>query len=258
MSFEGALAALETEIAAAQKRADALVKAIRRLKSAARSGSVRDIEKGLAQLPALAEEVGTSAQALTAAWAFDVGAWLSDGYLAELKEAAAEAGVNLFDRDGRIYAFPLIVRLQPGDAAVKVAGKTVRAIRPKVLVGQLASIQRRPQRVNEERFLNLLYRAYRRLAGSDWRRVERGPGPAVSLFEMHELLTLLPGVDYPVEEFGRDLLLLARRPDVRTRDGAAYDLPRSTLSRGSMKKVTVYDEDGNQRDYIAICFIRGP
>jgi hypothetical protein len=67
---------------------------------------------------------------------------------------------------------------------------------------------------------------------------------------------LLPGTDYPIEEFGRDLLLLDRRPDLRTRDGCCFEFPASTLSRGRMKRVSVYDERGGERVYIGIRFVK--
>src|SRR6516162_6831195 len=114
--------------------------------------------------------------------------------------------------------------------------------------------QKRPQRFRETQFLELLYRAWRRLAGANWHGT--GSGPVVGLADIHEILTLLPGTDYPIEEFGRDLLLLDRRPDLRTRDGCRFEFPASTLSRGRMKRVSVYDERGGERTYIGIRFVK--
>ena len=92
----------------------------------------------------------------------------------------------------------------------------------------------------------------------------RGPGsaervfePAVELAEIHEMLTLLPGRDYPIEEFARDSLLLDRRPDLRTRDGYRFQLPASTLSKGRMRRLVVDDERGVEHTYVAIRFVQG-
>ena len=52
----------------------------------------------------------------------------------------------------------------------------------------------------------------------------------VGLVDIHEILTLLPGTDYPLEEFARDLHF-DRRPDLRTRDGCRFEFPASTLSQ---------------------------
>jgi hypothetical protein len=78
----------------------------------------------------------------------------------------------------------------------------------------------------------------------------------IGLADIHEILTLLPGTDYPIEEFGRDLLLIDRRPEMRTRDGCRFEFPASTLSRGRMKRVSVYDERGEERIYIGIRFVK--
>jgi hypothetical protein len=69
------------------------------------------------------------------------------------------------------------------------------------------------------------------------------------------MLTLLPGADYPVEEFARDLLLLDRRPDLRTPDGCRFELPASTLSKGGTKRLVAYDEQGRERTYIGLRFV---
>src|SRR3546814_3281655 len=78
--------------------------------------------------------------------------------------------------------------------------------------------QKRPQRFREQQFLELLYKAYRPLAGAEWRKLERGPGPVIPVVDIHEVLTLLPGADYPIAEFGRDLLLLDRQPALRSEE----------------------------------------
>ena len=80
--------------------------------------------------------------------------------------------------------------------------------------------------------------------------------PVVGLADIHEILTLLPGTDYPLEEFARDLLLLDRRPDLRTRDSCRFEFPASTLSRGPMKRIVAYDERGGERAYLGIRFVK--
>jgi hypothetical protein len=253
--IEAALAALEENVADAQKHSDALSGALKKLRKAVATGHVGDVEKGLQAISERGRQAEAAAQALSGAWDFDTRAHLAENYAAELREEAASQGVQLFERDGRLYAFPLILRIDARDAAVRVGKKAVRTLRPKHLVKLLAAAQKRPQRVREERFLALIYEVYRQIAGADWRDAERGP--AISLARIHDLLTLLPGADYPLEEFGRDLLLLDRQPDLRTKDGAAFEFPGSTLSKGGMKWITIYDEAGSERTYIAIRFVKG-
>jgi hypothetical protein len=118
----------------------------------------------------------------------------------------------------------------------------------------LGAAQKRPQRFSERQFLQLLYRTWRRLVGSGWRGT--GVGPAVALADIHETLTLLPGADYPSEEFSRDLLLLDRRPDLRTRDGCRAELPASTSSKESTKRLVVFDERGGEHTYVGLRFVK--
>jgi len=78
----------------------------------------------------------------------------------------------------------------------------------------------------------------------------------VALNEIHDTLTLLPGTDYPQEEFARDLLLLDRQPDLRTRSGERFEFPRGTTTKG-VKPLIVYDEKGAERVYYGIRFVPG-
>ena len=255
--IEAALAGLAAKIADAQKVSDALSRSLKKLRQATETGHVADLEKGLQTIAERGQEAEAAARSLAGAWDFDARSHLQSAYVEELRREAAGQGLSLFEKDGRLYAFPLILRLEPREAAIRVGKKLERRIRPKTLVKLLAAVQKRPLRFREDRFLALLYEVYGQVAGESWRKAEGGRGPAISLAQIHHLMTLLPGADYPIEEFGRDLILLDRQPDLRTRDGSAFDFAGSTLSKGAMKRVTVYDEDGKERSYIAIRFLKG-
>jgi hypothetical protein len=253
--FEASLAALEARLEEVQKRGKAVMSAIGRARNAAKLGRASEIAKDLDDIAKRLGEVDLAATSLADAWQFDTEAYLADRrFLDDLKAAAARTGLDLFEHDGRIYCFPLLLRPDPRAGAVKVGSRLERRIRPSELVRLLAVLQKRPQRFREERFLALLYRAWQRLAGASWGG--SGDGPPVSLADIHDILTLLPGTDYPVEEFARDLLLLDRRPDLRTRDDCRFELPASSLSKGSMKRLVVYDERGAEHTYIAVRFVK--
>jgi hypothetical protein len=51
-------------------------------------------------------------------------------------------------------------------------------------------------------------------------------------------------------------LLIDRQPDLRTRDGCRFGWLGSTLSKGSMKRLVVYDERGAEHTYIAVRFAK--
>jgi hypothetical protein len=254
--FEASLAALDARLQEIQKAGKAFVSAVGRVRTAARLGRASEIGKGLDDVAKRLGEAGATAEGLAESWRFDTSAYLADGRFSEdLKAAAAATGLELFEHDGRIYCFPLLLRVDPRAGAVKIGRRLERRIRPSELARLLAAAQKRPQRFREPQFLELLYHAWRRLAG-DGRRGS-GMGWAISLADIHEMLTLLPGADYPVEEFARDLLLLDRRPDLRTRDGSGFELPASTLSKGAMRRLVVYDERGREHTYLAVRFVRG-
>jgi hypothetical protein len=254
--MEAALSELEAKVVDAQKASDALSRALKKLRQAAGAGHLAELEKGLSAISERGRDAEAAAGSLAGAWNFDAKGHLSAGYAEELLQEAAAQGLKVFERDGRLYAFPLLLRIEARDGAVRVGKKLERRIRPRHLVELIAAMQKRPQRFREERFLALLYEVYRQIAGDAWRKLASGPGPAISLTQIHEMLTLLPGADYPIEEFARDLLLLDRQPDLRTKDGARFEFPGSTLSKGGMKRVVVYDENGLERLYIAIRFVK--
>lgn len=255
--MESALAELEAKIAEAQKVAGSLSTALKGLRKSAENGDLAKLEKGLQTIVQRGQEAEAATRSLEHAWDFDARGHLDGDYAQELLEEASAQGLKLFRKDGRLYAFPLIMRIEPRDAAVRLGKKLQRGIRPKYLVKTLAAFQKRPQRFREEKFLALVYEVYRQIAGDGWTRSDSGRGPAIALAQIHGLLTLLPGADYPIEEFGRDLLLLDRQPDLRTRDGASFEFQGAALARGNMKRITVYDEHGNERAYIAIRFVKG-
>jgi hypothetical protein len=258
-ALESALSALEEKLAEVQKATDALTKGVKGLRQAAKLGQIGDIEKRLSTVAERAREAEAVSRSLAGAWSFDTPEYLGGGYFDELSAAAAEAGIKLFEKDGRVYAFPLLLRIEPRETAVRISRKLERRIRPKELVKLLAAMQKRPQRFREQQFLDLLHRAYQSVAGLDWRKVEAGRGPPARLSDLHALLTLLPGSDYPIEEFGRDLLLLDRQPDLTTREGHGFQFAGSTGSKDPRaKRVRVYDEEGREREYLDIVFVKRP
>jgi len=253
--FEQHLLTLDAKLDEVQKLGKAVVAAIGRTRAAVKVGRVADIGRGLGTVAQRLDEANAAAGGLGSSWTFDAPTYLAgDRFFDDLKKAAAEKGLALFESDGRIYCFPLLLRVDPKERAVKIGRRLERRVRPSALVALLANAQKRPQRFREAQFLELLYRAWRRVVGTVW--LGTGSGPVVGLADIHEILTLLPGTDYPIEEFARDLLLLDRRPDLRTRDGCRFEFPASTLSRGRMKRIMAYDEQGSERAYLGIRFVK--
>ncbi len=253
--FEEELISLDARLEKAQKAAEGLVSGLKQVRRAARVGQITEIVKGLSGLDARLADTQSAASDLSGAWRFDASAYMADGrFLTDLRTAAAEQKLEMFERNGRIYCFPLLVRIDANQSAVRIGRKIERKIRASQLVQLLAKVQKRPQRFREQAFLDLVWRAYRRLIGRE--RNGADAGRVVALIDIHDTLTLLPSSDYPQDEFARDLLLLDRRPDLRTRSGERFEFPHGTTTKG-IKPLIVYDEQGTERVYYGIRFVPG-
>src|SRR5271169_6148477 len=167
--FEEHLLALDIKLDEVQKLGKAVVATIARTRAAVKVGRVDDIARGLGTISQRIDEANAAAGKLANAWIFDASGYMTDGrFVADLKEAAAEKRLMLFESDGRIYCFPLLLRVDPKEIGVRIGRTLERRIRPSELTELLARAQRRPQRFREIQFLELLYRAWRRLAGVNW------------------------------------------------------------------------------------------
>jgi len=261
--LEDTLAVLDLHLSDAEKQAAALLKAARRLRRAAREGNVASLPSAIAAAQADAARAGEPFANAAAALGYDVAeAFASGAWLDELAIAAKAAGVVLVRRDGRVTAYPVALRLDGRAQGVRVGRKLERRIRPSFLAAQLKALQQRPERFNARQFLDrlfLLYDSKARAEDPAWRPTRPGQGPLVALAELHDQLTVLPAAaaDYPKEEFVTDLLRLDRQPDATGSHGHRFELGGSTGRKGG-KRLTLFDETGEQHDYYAIRFILEP
>jgi len=161
----------------------------------------------------------------------------------------------VFERDERIYCYPVLVRVAPGDRAIFVDRARERRIRPSVLIRHLRAIQGRPPRFRPEAFLESLAAAYGHLAR---RNSPDNPdaGQPERLIDVYELLTLMPGAarDYSRQEFARDLYLLDRGGVTTTRRGLRVSFPASTGARSAGSALRVVTEGGQEKVYYSIAF----
>lgn len=260
LSLEQALTALESQLAAAAKAAKSALAELKKVQSNARLGQLRDLSKGLAEGRNAAKRFAEEMASADSSWKFEVEPYFAEGgYLKELLQEAERAGLRLFERDGRLYCFPMLLSLSGKDMAVMVDRKPERRLRPRELVKVLLARQKRPQRFNEQKLLETLFDVYCRLDRRilrDWTPEVQGNGPVVPLVKIYDLLTLLPGSEreYPKEEFARDIHLLDRQPDLRTKDGRRFALPAATGTKVAGQRLTVVDQQGVEKIYVGIRF----
>ena len=256
-------ASLETALARAEQDADSLTKAtaalaaaVKKLRSAAQSGSLRELEPALSAVEGALAGVRQRVANAREGWDFDEAAYFANGdFVRELMATAAGQDLRLFERDDRLYCYPVLIRILAGERAVQIDKARERRLRPSVLVRQLKELQRKPPRFRPEAFLETLLTAYSHLSRERGRQLSN-LGTVEQLARVYELLTLLPGQsrEYSRQEFARDLYLLDRSGVTRTRQGYVLSLPASTGTRSLNRTITAVTEDGREKVYYGISF----
>lgn len=257
--LEQALARAEVEAAAALRGTAALARDLKRARSGADVGQIRELRAAVSAAREHWDALGGQLSALEAAYDVDEVEYLSSGaYVAEVLAAAAAAGLAVGqdpDAPDRLLSYPSVVRVLPGDAAIEVDRKRDRRLRPSALVARLAHAQHRPPRSRSEPFLESLAVAYELVTAREGRQ----PGAVVRLDSVWSVLTLLPGTraDYGKPEFTRDLYQLDLSKVVTTKDGRRLRFAASSGTRGAGVLTTVA-RDGRQQLYWGVALVRPP
>jgi hypothetical protein len=257
-TLESQIVKLDQLLAESEKHGKALLARVRGLRKKTNAGELAQLAGLFDPIPRQAEQFVASVQTARDSQHYDAATALADGsYLAELQAEACAQDVVLTERDGRLTAFPLLLKLESKIPAVRIGRKLERRLRPSRLVSLLRQAQA-ASRFDAARFLEQLFSGYAYLAPiaqPGWRRGQAGDGPVVALNDIHALLTVLPASDYSRDAFACDLLRLDRAPDTRTRAGHRFSLPASTGSKGR-DRLTVYDEGGAEHVYAGVRFSR--
>lgn len=255
--IEQALERAERDADAALKAANRLLKGLRQLKHAAQQGDVRRLRGGA---DTLRQSIDTLQQAVDVAansWAFDEESYLRDGgYAAELLRRARAANLQITEQDDRLYAYPLLITMDPGRRAVLIDRKPERHIRPSALVENVRARQQQPPRFKPARFIEALYTAYsaaRAMSGRD-------EGAMIRLTDVYAMLTIMPGSssDYSRAEFTRDVHLLDISGENTTRRGAVVTFDASTGTRGGQGVLSIVTRNGAEKRYYGVSFTSPP
>jgi len=252
IGLEGALARTEADADSAIKTALALVAQLKRVRKAAQTGSVRDLQKTIEQAEQLAAAARDAVSAAGTGWRFDTRTYLESGeFTRELLALAERAGVAVQEQDGRIVSYPSLLRVLPSDEAVEIDRKRSREIRPSWVIDRLQAAQARPPRFRAEQFLEALLRAYRLVVAERKREI----GETIRLADVYKVLTVLPGQSaaYSLPEFVRDVYLLDESRVDRARGGLRLSLPAASGGRtkSALRAVT---RSGEAKTYYGIAF----
>src|SRR3990172_8660034 len=122
------------------------------MQKAAQTGDIGSLRRAVERLALTIETARQQVANAGSAWPFTPDAeeaYFHDGYEAELLEAAARAGLQMQRRDATLQAFPSVMRILPGERAVRVDKRKVTAVRPSRLVATLKTNQVKRARPSE-------------------------------------------------------------------------------------------------------------
>jgi hypothetical protein len=254
-TLEATLASTERQADAALKSAGAVTTQLKKARSAAQTGQVRDLRKAIMAVEALAADLVEHARALRSAYDLDEQEFLASGaYTQELLATAQAADLALFEEDDRLMCYPSLVRVLPGDAVVEIDKVRERRIRPSVLVRLLSAAQDRPPKFKPEAFLDSLRSAYEYAVTRD----DKSPDAVVRLIDVWSVLTILPGQAqaYSKQEFARDLYLLDQSAVTST--GKSSRQLRWSASTGTKSTgvLTTVARSGQRQRYWGVSFTK--
>jgi hypothetical protein len=226
--------------------------AVQRLQKVVATGNVRDLEK-LRQAALTAAANARQRAENCPPFDFDAGAYLTreGGFISELIEAAEKAGVRLSEREGVIFSYPVLVQPEPDNAAIRIDKKLVPSIRPETVAALLKQAQSTEPKARPGQFSEALFEAYELV------RAHRDIDAYIdiALTRIYHVMTLLPGTDYTLLDFTRDLYFLDTSDVEETRKGFRVSFPASTVSRErSVKIFRFVTRDGYEKDYASIKF----
>lgn len=254
-TFEEAFEAAERAASAVVSSTTALLREARGMAKAAREGDISKMRRSSERLGTMSQAVRQEVANAQAAWPLspdEEEKLLAEAFPEELIESGRRQGLAIRRQDESIVASPSLIRLLPGRRAVAIDKKAVTGIRPSRLVQLLKANAAKKPRSAPERFLEVLYSAYERLADAD-----QASG-VVTLYDAYKLLTLMPEwrKEYTPADFGRDLYFLDRSGTTLARSGARVSFPASTGTKGGARTFSFVAPDGEVHTYYAVRFTR--
>lgn len=254
-SLEKSLARSESDANASLRIAQTVVLALKKYRKALTVGNLKELDMAMNEVEkvefALRQQIATT----KAGWDFDVDSYLnSDAFIKEVLATAEQKGVRIFERDDRLYSYPVLVRIVPSERLVRIDKTREKRLRPTVLVNNLKELQKKPPRFRPEAFLEALYTAYKKAVQLKGKGLPMS-GTVISLLEIYELFTLLPGQskEYSRQEFARDIYLLDRSGVTATRKGAKVSLSAGS-GRLPTRTLSIINERGEEKLYYGISF----
>jgi hypothetical protein len=258
-SLEKALARSEADAENCLRTAQTVSGALKKYARAMKEGNLKDIQSAMEDVEKAEAVLRQQIANTKEGWNFEIDDYLNSGdFVKEILSTGEQKGVRIFERDDRLYIYPVLVRVLAADRAVLIDKAKEKRIRPSILVNRLKELQKRPPRFRPEAFLEALHEAYQKALKIKGSREKdaKDNGEVVALADIYDLFTLLPGQsrDYSKQEFARDIYLLDRSTVVDSKNGSRLSLPASTGTKISSRTFNVINEYGEEKRYYGIAF----
>ncbi len=254
-ALETALAQAELEAGNVLRAASRVVKALRAMQKAAEQGDLRKLRAAPEAIRQSMNTLDAQVTRVESSWAFDEESYLREGgFVEELLAEARRQGVQLIQQDDRLYSYPVLISVSPGERLIKIDRKPERNIRPSVVIGMLRARQRAQPRFRSSAFLESLWTAYQIAVERD--PAKRRIGSVVPLREIYDLFTLMPGQkrEYTVAEFTRDVYLLDQESGLSTGSGATIAFHASTGTKSERSVLSIVTQTGAEKRYFGVSF----
>jgi len=231
---------------------------IKKIKDAAKVGDLVKLRKLLDEGKSATLELGCDFLKTQERLNFDEASYLAGKeFRQELLTTAQQMGVNLYEHDGYLFSYPVLLKILHKERAVSIDRMRESRLRPSVLVKRLKEVQNKPLRFKPQTFLEMLYTAYSIVVAGRGKHLI-GKGTVIPLLELYQLLTLLPwqANEYTRQEFGRDVYLLDKSGTITTKNNHRANFHASTGVRDVSKTLTVIAQGGREKTYYGISFVK--
>ncbi len=257
-NLEQALADIEEQAGELMKSMKQVMASFKKIKDAAKVGDLVKLRKLLEEGKAVTLSLGCDFIKTQERLNFDESGYLAGkAFRQELLTTAQQMGVNLYEHDGYLFSYPVLLRILHKECAVAIDRMRENRVRPSVLVKRLKEVQNRPLRFKPYTFLEMVFTAYSIVVAGRGKHLI-GKGTVIPLLELYQLLTLLPwqASEYTRQEFGRDVYLLDKSGTITTKNNHRANFHASTGVRDATRTLTVIAQGGREKTYYGISFVQ--
>lgn len=258
VSLEQAFAEVESQAEQLVKTTKQILSSFKKIKDAAKVGDLGKLKKLLEEGKQATLSLGCDFLKAQENLNFDEAGYLAGkAFRQELLATAQQMGVNIYEHDGYLFSYPVLLKILHKERAVAIDRMRESRLRPSVLVKRLKEVQNKPLRFKPQTFLEMLFTAYSIVVAGRGKHLI-GKGTVIPLLELYQLLTLLPwqANEYTRQEFGRDVYLLDKCGAVVTKNSHRANFHASTGVRDVNKTLTVIAQGGREKTYYGISFVK--